>query len=243
MNITLGSNAELAAQREAALRRLAKQTGAIGRNGVPSLSEMLGRLADEVKHNPERVTALMNEIMNGDQSSRYGEQGMKPYTDMNIPELQRAALHLQPGRADAQGMTRERYLSHAGDIQRNLDWSASPLPPFIYEPPMRWRRDWEYDQEWHFTGEAAAADWAGSYMDDYEADDEAAAVRRLTNRRAERSDCREYVRYTNWGGRAVYRVAGDPTFYVFTPQDGGIGYYLVERAESYDQARARALAE
>lgn len=241
MNITLGSNAELAAQREVALRRLAKQAAYIGRNGAPSLSDMISSLGDATIHDPERMTALMLEVKTA--AGQYRGQNMKPYTDMNIPELQRAALRLQAGQIDEQGMTREDYVAHAGDLQRNLYWGVSPLPPSIYEPPMKWRFDWEYDEGWRPYDGVGRPGWSGVYWDGYEADDEAAAIRRLTVKPAERGDCREYVRYTNWGGRAVYRVAGDSTFYVFAPQDGGIGYYLVERAESYDQARARALAE
>lgn len=60
LNVSLGANA---AERRAALERLATAVRAYGRNGVPSISEMLGRIADAAGHDPQRATYLMNEIM------------------------------------------------------------------------------------------------------------------------------------------------------------------------------------
>lgn len=56
MNITLGTDTD---RREAALRCLAENAGAIGRNGGPSLSELITRLADAAAVDPAGVAALV----------------------------------------------------------------------------------------------------------------------------------------------------------------------------------------
>lgn len=60
--LSLGFDAELAASRRAALRELATSVQAIGRNGVPSISELVVRLADAFEYEPERTADLVNEI-------------------------------------------------------------------------------------------------------------------------------------------------------------------------------------
>lgn len=164
---------------------------------------------------------------------QYNVEQLVDYTKMNIPELYQAAAD-DPQRRDL-------YMRHAGEIQRNLDWRDSPLPPFLCEPPLRWQHSGEYDEDWRPYDGIGRPGWSGDYMDDHEARMEAEAVSRLTNHPAQRDDCRRYTRYTNHGTAAIYQVEGDPQFYVFATQSGGMGYYLVNATPSYEDARAIAI--
>lgn len=60
MNITLGTHEEK--RRAAVLRELANATDSIGRNGTPSVSELMSRLADVAGSQPSATAARMNDI-------------------------------------------------------------------------------------------------------------------------------------------------------------------------------------
>lgn len=59
MNITLGTYDE---PRRAAALQLAEATNSIGRNESPSVSELMGRLADVAEAQPATTAARMNEL-------------------------------------------------------------------------------------------------------------------------------------------------------------------------------------
>lgn len=61
LTLTLGTHET--ARRKAALESLCQSIGAIGRNGVPSISEMLSRIADAADHDLNRTAALMSQIL------------------------------------------------------------------------------------------------------------------------------------------------------------------------------------
>jgi hypothetical protein len=61
ISLTLGMHDT--ARRKAALEQLATSVNAIGRNGAPSISELLSRIADAAEHDLNRTTELVNEVL------------------------------------------------------------------------------------------------------------------------------------------------------------------------------------
>lgn len=61
LNLYLGTESE---ERKAALLQLAAMVTAIGRKGEPSISEMILKIADAVRYEPQRAAELMQELMN-----------------------------------------------------------------------------------------------------------------------------------------------------------------------------------
>lgn len=58
-NFSLGATADI---RFAALRTLATEVNAVGRNGVPSVSELISRIADAADYDLLRTAEFINEI-------------------------------------------------------------------------------------------------------------------------------------------------------------------------------------
>lgn len=61
LNLYLGNESE---ERKAALLHLAAMVCAVGHKGQPSISEMILKIADAVRYEPQRAAELTQELMN-----------------------------------------------------------------------------------------------------------------------------------------------------------------------------------